>query len=241
MLAGTDRPLTLTLSAVVENELRACYPDLPADATARLFNGVDLSRFAPEGPAADRAALDLSPDDVLALFVSNNFKLKGLAEAIEALAQAADPRLKLAVVGVAEQRPYRNLAERLDVADRVRWLGGRRDLPELYRAADALVLPTYRDSCSLVVLEALACGLPVISTRQNGATEVMTDGEHGWILDEPGDPRLAETLRKVTDSQVRARLRRACVELRPVLSWEHHLETLLGLYGRVVRKKGRLG
>jgi UDP-glucose:(heptosyl)LPS alpha-1,3-glucosyltransferase len=241
LLAGTDRPLTLTLSAVVERELRACYPDLPADATARLFNGVDLARFGPTGPAADRSGLGLAGEDVVALFVGNNFKLKGLAEAIGALERAADPRLKLAVVGVDDARPYRHQAERLGVADRVRWLGGRGDLPELYRAADVLVLPTYRDSCSLVVLEALACGLPVISTRQNGATEVMTDGEHGTILADPGDPRLAAALSEMLDERRRARMGAACVALRPALSWEHHLETLLGLYGRVVRQKRGLG
>ena len=116
-----------------------------------------------------------------------------------------------------------------------------KDAPLLAARPFVLVLPTYRDSCSLVVLEALACGLPVISTRQNGATEVMTDGEHGTILADPGDPRLAAALSEMLDDRRRARMRAACVALRPALSWEHHLETLLGLYGRVVRQRRGLG
>lgn len=238
MLTGPDAPLTLTLSEVVERQLRAAYPAMAPEATARLFNGVDIARFDPDGPAADRVALGLAQDDVAALFVSNNFRLKGLPQTVAALAAVNDARLKLLVVGKDNRRPARKLAERLGVSERVLWLGGRSDLPGLYRAADVLVLPTRRDSCSLVVLEALASGLPVISTRQNGATEIMIDSVHGCILDGPDDPRLGESMRLMLDPQRRRHMREACLSLRPALSWENHVARLLEIYQKVASGAG---
>jgi UDP-glucose:(heptosyl)LPS alpha-1,3-glucosyltransferase len=233
LLAGPNPPLTLTLSDVVERQLRTAYPDLAPDATARLFNGVDVARFDPSAPAVDRAGLGISPQDTAALFVSNNFRLKGLAQTVVALAQVNEPDLRLLVVGRDSPKAVQRLAQSLGVEDRLRWLGGRSDLPALYRTADFLVLPTRRDSCSLVVLEALASGLPVISTRQNGATEVMEDGVHGFVLDGPDDPRLMESLRLMMSADRRARMREACIALRPLLSWENHVSTLLSIYQRV--------
>lgn len=100
------------------------------------------------------------------------------------------------------------------------------------------MLPTRRDSCSLVVLEALASGLPVISTRQNGATEIMTDGVHGYVLQGPDDPRLAEAMRLMQSAERRAAMREACLALRPLLSWENHVSTLLSIYQRVAAPAG---
>ena len=118
----------------------------------------------------------------------------------------------------------------MGLRERVRFLGRRNDLPALYRAADVLVLPTRHDPCSLVLLEALACGLPAISTRQNGATEIMTHGQHGYILQGPRDPELGVCLLSMADPERRATMRAACLALRPALSWERHLQTLLEIY-----------
>ena len=242
LLTGQRPPLVLTLSKYVEDELRRHYPALPPDRTARLFNAVDLARFTPDGPAADRRELGAKNGDTLALFVGNDFARKGLDAVLIRMYEGADgnfERLKLAVAGHDPRGRglQRQTVEPLRLSDRIRFLGQRRDLPELYRAADVLVLPTRHDPCSLVVLEALACGLPVISTRQNGASEIMTDGEHGYILDSPRDPRLAQALEEMLDPQRRRRMRQACLALRPALSWEHHLATLMGVYERVVRNR----
>ena len=97
-----------------------------------------------------------------------------------------------------------------------------------------LVLPTRRDSCSLVVLEALASGLPVITTRTNGAADVMTDGREGIILDRWDDvASLATALAKVSDRASRQAMRAAALALGPAVSWESHIRTLAGLYAEV--------
>jgi UDP-glucose:(heptosyl)LPS alpha-1,3-glucosyltransferase len=96
------------------------------------------------------------------------------------------------------------------------------------------VLPTKHDPCSLVVLEALAMGLPVISTRFNGACEIMTDNLHGFVLDDPADTdALANAMRKMLEPQLRQRMSAACLELRPKLSYEHHVNRLIEIYQQV--------
>jgi UDP-glucose:(heptosyl)LPS alpha-1,3-glucosyltransferase len=84
-----------------------------------------------------------------------------------------------------------------------------------------------------VVLEALAMGLPVLSTRFNGACEIMTSGEHGFVLDDPQDiGALSSAMRAMLDAPTRQRMRSACLALRPALSYERHLDVLTQIYQR---------
>ena len=120
-----------------------------------------------------------------------------------------------------------------DAAARVSFAGAAADPRPFYNDADFFVLPTRHDPCSLVVLEALAMGLPVISTKFNGACEIMTDGVHGYVLDDPADvDALAGAMRKLLDPRRRAEMSQACLELRPKLSYEHHLDRLEEIYRR---------
>ena len=94
--------------------------------------------------------------------------------------------------------PYRRLARSLGIAQTVHFLGFHSDIRECYAASDFFVLPTYYDPCSLVVLEALACGLPVITTLQNGAGELITDGRAGLCPDRTRRPGRARSPRSTT-------------------------------------------
>src|SRR5581483_6567292 len=115
--------------------------------------------------------------------------------------------------------------------NRVIFAGTTKDPYSFYRAADLFVLPTRHEPCSLVVLEALAMGVPVISTRFNGATEIMTDGVHGFVLSDPADvDALAGAMSKLMNDAQRATMREACLALRPALSFEHHLDALESTY-----------
>jgi UDP-glucose:(heptosyl)LPS alpha-1,3-glucosyltransferase len=83
-------------------------------------------------------------------------------------------------------------------------------------------------------------GLPVISTIYNGATEIMTDGVHGFILKDPADiEALAKAMRKMLDPQRRSAMRQACLALRPTLSYEHHLEQLMRIYDQAIVRRQR--
>jgi UDP-glucose:(heptosyl)LPS alpha-1,3-glucosyltransferase len=79
-------------------------------------------------------------------------------------------------------------------------------------------------------------GLPVITTKNNGASEIMTDGVHGRVLDGPSGT--TDAMRSMLDPDRRVKMSAACIELRPRLSYEHHLRTLLDIYGSVISARG---
>ena len=114
---------------------------------------------------------------------------------------------------------------------RVFFAGPTTDPYVFYRAADFFVLPTRHDPCSLVVLESLAMGLPVISSIFNGACEIMTDGVHGFVLQDPRNVQaLAACYQRLTDLLFRNSMSDACLKVRPRLSYVHHLHALLNIY-----------
>jgi UDP-glucose:(heptosyl)LPS alpha-1,3-glucosyltransferase len=165
--------------------------------------------------------------------IAQDFERKGLREAILATCggDGEAPGLSLLVVGKEDPRKYEQLASRSCDAKRVTFAGRTDDPYGFYQAADFFVLPTRHDPCSLVVLEALAMGLPVVSTVFNGACEIMTDGKHGFVLSDPSDAEaLAAAMRQLLDPQRRGQMSRACLELRPRLAYAHHLEQLLAVY-----------
>jgi UDP-glucose:(heptosyl)LPS alpha-1,3-glucosyltransferase len=209
------------------------------------MNAVDLKKFDPadvkESGRQVRADFGIAPEKVVGLIVAQDFARKGLREAVEAWKAVADDRLVLLVVGKDDFAPYARLGAGAPHPKNLIYAGATRDVRPFYSAADFFVLPTRHDPCSLVVLEALAMGLPVISTRFNGACEVMTPGQHGSVLADPGDvPALAAAMRELLDSTHRQAMNDACLALRPNLSYEHHLDILCGYYDRVIAaREGR--
>jgi UDP-glucose:(heptosyl)LPS alpha-1,3-glucosyltransferase len=122
----------------------------------------------------------------------------------------------------------------LGLARRVVFAGTTDSPADFYVAADFFVLPTSHDSCSLVVLEALAMGLPVISTIFNGACEIMTDGREGFVLKDPKDVSpLAEAIEQMLLPIPRESMRQAALALRPRLSFDAHLIRLEEIYDSV--------
>ena len=226
LLTNEAGPVVLCLSDYVKRFVREHYP-LPDDRLVRLFNAVDLGRFTPPQ--------DRPPSDwVNALIIAQDYERKGLREAITALANAGEPRLRLLVVGKQDPAAYAALARELGVADRIVFHPPTASPQDFYAQADFFVLPTKHDPCSLVVLEALAMGLPVVSTVYNGATEVMVDGTHGFVLKDPADvTTLADAMRTLCDDGHRLEMSQACLALRPALAYEHHLDELSRIYDRV--------
>ena len=241
LLTGPAAPTLLCVSEMVKRTAREHY-DLPEEKLVTLFNAVDPARFDPDArpDAGDdvRRRFGVSPDKVVALIVAQDFRRKGLRPAIEAVAKVTDPRLVLLVVGKPDPREYRDLAAQLGVADRVVFAGATADAYAFYQAADFFVLPTYHDPCSLVVLEALAMGLPTITTTLNGAHEIMVEGTHGFVLTDPADATaLAGSMRRMLDAEARRAMSRACLALRPRLSYERHLDQLEALYEQAAARR----
>jgi UDP-glucose:(heptosyl)LPS alpha-1,3-glucosyltransferase len=223
-------PIVLCLSQYVKTAVQQVY-SLEDSSLATVLNGVDLQTFSPGQNAALRRDLSIDPAQTVALMIAQDFARKGLRQAILALSDV--PQMTLVVVGKESVHRYRSLARRAGILPRVRFVGTTTDPVAFYRMADCFVLPTRHDPCSLAVLEALACGLPVVSTRFNGACEVMQDGIHGFVLDDPQDvPALAQRLRQITDHSTRQKMRDACVALRPSLSQDEHVRKVLDVYRR---------
>lgn len=234
LLTSPNPPVVLCLSEYLKRNVQKHYP-LNDRHAAMLFNAVDLDRFDPAlRPGAGvevRKRFGIDPAATVALMIAQDFSRKGLREAIGAMAQVRDPKLVLLVVGKQDPASYRQLAEERGIAASVIFAGRTDDPQAFYRAADFFVLPTRHDPCSLVVLEALAMGLPVISTVQNGACEIMTDRTHGFVLKDPADViALAAALRSMLDSELRHAMAAACMALRPRLAYGNHLDELIRIY-----------
>ncbi len=184
--------------------------------------GVDLSVFNP--PTTERPAADV----VRLLFVGHNFQLKGLRWALEAVAGARRQGVDawLSVVGADSPSPYRRLAHRLGIRPQVDFLGSLRHehLASLYRASVALLHPTFYDPFPRVVPEALACGLPVITTACCGAAEVVTSGVNGFVVSSPRDVKgLVDAVTTLSQASTRADLSLAAAERGRLLDFETHV------------------
>jgi UDP-glucose:(heptosyl)LPS alpha-1,3-glucosyltransferase len=212
---------------MVKREVRRHYP-LPDERLATLFNAVDLERFYLDGAAEVGKELrrrhGIAEDKIAALMIAQNYRLKGLAETINAVARVNDPRLVLIVVGKESTTVYDRQARRLGIDNQIIFAGATTDARSYYAAVDFFVLPTRRDSCSLVVLEALAMGVPVISTATNGACEIMQDGQHGFVLSDPTDiAALAGAMARMMDADFRRACAEECRQLRGRLAFDEHV------------------
>ena len=178
----------IAASQMVANEIADLY-GYPADKIDLVRNGVPLDkfRFDPRLREKCRADLNLKPDHIALLFAGSGWERKGLLFAVEAMALCKNPKLRLLVAGRGDARPYKTTPLRFWREDPVQFLGEVADLMPAYAAADIFILPTIYDPFSNACLEALACGLPVITTRSNGFSETIEDRIHGSIVDDPSN------------------------------------------------------
>lgn len=181
----------ISISAGMSREFQEHYA-LPPDRMVRLDNpqmkplpSLDSTQAA-QDRAWFRSHYALGGQDRVAAFVGHDFRRKGLRWAIEAISRT-QTQWKLLVVGLGKVREYYELADRMKLLDRVIFVGPTREVDRLYHAADALLLPVFYDPAPLVVIEALASGLPVISTANLGSADIITTHQAGAIVEHPQD------------------------------------------------------
>ena len=238
----------LAVSRLVRDDIRRRYR-VPGERIAVIHNGVEVGRFTPAACAARRLEarrrFRIPREEVVVLLVAHNYRLKGLAPLVSsfALARRVSPRAapdRLLVVGRGRSTPFLRLARRLGCARHLTFAGPVDEVLYAYAAADIYCQPTYYDPCSLTVLEALACGMPVITTRLNGAAELMTDGREGFILEHPAEEeRLADRLVSLCEAGLRERMGAAARELAERHSTERNYRDILRLYRTVAARKRR--
>jgi UDP-glucose:(heptosyl)LPS alpha-1,3-glucosyltransferase len=239
---GPQKPLILVNSHMVRRHFHHYYGVNPEEIRV-VHSAIDPGRFQeddrPRRRLEWRQRWRIGPEEIVALFVAMNYRLKGLDPLLEAVRRLpAGPPFRLLVVGNPHAHHYERQARRLGIADRVCFAGYYSDTRNCYFAADFLVHPTFYDPCSLVVLEARACGLPVITSRHNGASELLSPPQDGYVIDDPRDPdRLAWCLGQLVDASRRA----ACAQVvrRRARDWtfEHHYRQLLEVFAEAAARK----
>lgn len=219
-------------SAMVRDDIIARF-GVPPERLTVIYNGVDLERFHPRNRAqrpALRAALGIPADAPLFIHVGSGFERKGVGQFLAAMASGPATAHAL-IVGVDKHAGrYRARAQRLGLGGRAHFLGGRDDLPALYGAADAFVLPTLYDPMPNAALEALASGLPVITSLQCGAREMITEGANGFVMDALDHARLQAALARMAVPGRAAAMRQAARASVAHLSPDAMAAQLVDLY-----------
>ncbi len=194
-----------------------------------LLNAIDTKRLAPkEGErAVARAALGLSEQEFVYLFIGRLIPQKGVDTLLRAFAHLESGTLLVVGDGV-DRRSLEDLALELHINHRVTFLGARRDLRSLFAAADCFVMPSRWEGFSIVLLQALAGQMPVVATDYGSVRSVLRDGESGLIIPVDDVEALGRALRRVAaEPELRERLRAgASVDVQR-FSIEAHVDTLL--------------
>jgi UDP-glucose:(heptosyl)LPS alpha-1,3-glucosyltransferase len=162
----------------------------PAANVRVIYNGVDCEKFSPSCREKYRTEVrgkcGIGAEDFVALFVGSGWERKGLEFAIRAVAKSEG--VTLLVVGRdRNEAKYRAMARKLGVGERVKFAGTTTEIERFYGAAEVLLLPTIYEPFSNVCLEAMACGLPVITSRANGVAELIANNVNGGVVENPSD------------------------------------------------------
>jgi UDP-glucose:(heptosyl)LPS alpha-1,3-glucosyltransferase len=228
----------IAISDRVREDLRTHYGR--KTGVSVVYHGVDLDTFHPRNVPADRgpvrAELGVPADAYLGLFVGN--LQKGAAAGIRTV--AAVPGFWLAVVSGSDRAAEERLARDLGVADRVRFAPLSRQVQRYFAASDVFLFPTLYEPFGMVITEAMAAGLPPVTSRPAGASELIEHGRTGWLTDDPWDvPALAAGVRHLADPAVRRRMAadtRAAVE---PYTWDRAAAATMAVYREVVAEKRR--
>jgi UDP-glucose:(heptosyl)LPS alpha-1,3-glucosyltransferase len=208
----------IAVSQRVSRDLFRCYS--AKNGVSVIYHGVDAEAFQ-AGPCHN--------NEVNTFLFVGDFR-KGVKACIRALSKLSNGTLRC--VGSTPPGPYAAFARQLGVADRVAFSGPTEEIASRYRCADVLLLPTPYDAFGMVVLEAMASGLPVIVSREAGAAELIKHGENGLILDHPDElPQLMSSL--LTDSALAGRLRERGRETALQHSWDEVARQTMALYREV--------
>lgn len=177
-------------SLMVKNDIMRCF-QVPEEKFAVIYNAIDAQRFQPATAAErqqSREKLNLPVNARILIYVGSGFERKGLKASITAIATTD---VHLLVVGQDKQQSrYADLARNLGCANRVHFVGVQNNVIPFYHAADGLMLPTLYDPFPNVILEAMACGLPVITSFTCGGAEFIVQGEQGFVCDALDIPAL---------------------------------------------------
>jgi len=247
-----DGPVIAALSEYVAEQFKQHY-NTDARRIVVIPNGVKTDKQINTGQAdrlRTQILAELGPKEAdnpaLFLFAANNFRLKGLAVLLKAMAAAAryDTERKgyLIVAGNGKKHKYQYIAQKLNLYKKVIFLGHIKHIQNALAISDVAVLPTFYDPSSRYILEALAAGKPVITTRFNGATDLFVNDRHGKVIESPGDiSALAEAIIYFTDTNNIQKASQAIAEdnIEEKISIRRAAKQLVTVYESILQRKGR--
>jgi len=247
VMMALERQVFCETPCIIANAQRGCeeiiqHYDVSATRLTTIYNGVDPERFHPgvrsRWRGIQRAAWGAAPDDLVLLFVGSGFRRKGLGVLIAALAALRArgvSKLRLVIVGKGRITPYQRLAQKGSVADWLRFEGQQPDVARYYAGADLFVLPTLYDPFANACLEAMACGLPVVTSQANGASELIKDGVNGCVVADALDIQaLADALQGLLSRDRRQAMGEAAAKTASEYPLSRALNQTLCLYDAVL-------
>jgi UDP-glucose:(heptosyl)LPS alpha-1,3-glucosyltransferase len=243
-------PIVAALSEYVKTQFKKHY-NLPDERIRVIPNGIKPAQDIDTGKSyklrsAILSNLNLKEADepVFFFFAAHNFRLKGLGPLVRAMKILTDKLTKrppyLIVAGKGSEAEYRRLARSLKIKNRIVFLGPAPHIQNALDIIDVAVLPTYYDPSSRFILEALAAGKPVITTRYNGAIDLFTAGRHGKIFDSPDDVEsLAESMKYFCSTENITAAKKTIEDdnIKSKVSIQAHCEKLLALYDEILKNR----
>ena len=217
-------------------EIRGLY-STPPERISVVYNGVDLERFHPDNRKRwrqdMRSQLGIPADAWLVAFVGSGFERKGLGPLLQAVAGLRDRRAHVFVAGKGKTETYREMAARLGIAGAVTWSAPRLDVERLYAAADVVALPARYEPFGNVHLEALASGVPVLTSSVTGGAEAVRDGVSGAVVASATAEDIARGLAALRDHDA-ARLAQAARVAAEPFTYEAQVDALEKIYRLLV-------
>ena len=233
-LCKTSTCRVIAISHRIKDDLAACYGR--TSGVSVIYHGTDLSMFHPANVARYRCemrqSIGVANDRFLALYVGD--MKKGAIAAIQAV--ATTPDVTLLIVSASSTADAKAAAAEAQIEDRVIFVAHSREIEKLFACADAFLLPTIYDAFGLVISEAMAAGLPVVTSRMAGASELITDGVDGLLTSRAWDvPMLAAHLARLRDDpELREAIGTAARARVEALTWDRTAELTLDVYDSIV-------
>lgn len=207
-----------------------------------IYNGVDLDRYHPlqvkQSRQIWREKWGIEDDDIVFLFIGSGFERKGLPFLLKALSFLNKIKLKLLIVGKNGIQKYKEYSQKLGVEEKVLFAGPQKEVDYFYGISDFFVLPSIYEPFSNACVEALASGLPVITSKINGAAEMIREGENGLLIDDPTNiweirDRLQEAIKIWGRGGYREKIR----GISPLTTIESNVRDLLNIYQEIINSK----
>jgi len=238
MLTSSALKAVICNSVLVRNEMRRYY-DVSEDKLVVIENGVDLESFHPrlatEWRERQRQAIGISADTPVFLYVGSGFERKGVPQLLAAFAKMRSQQAQLVIVGQDRHRAvFERRARTLGLEKRVLFVGPQKDVRPYYGMADAFVLPTRYDPMPNAALEAMACGLPIITSSTCGIASRVMEGKNGFVCDALDVEQIAMHLDRLAIPGIAATMRESAREAVIDLDLETMAAKLIGLYRSVL-------